>query len=212
MFDGRIGTIYTSPADSWETLVSSVGLDQEELVRLNPHLEEVGELEAGIPIDIPADARGAFIASRAGSRLMAASPYEVAQKELLLNIAEDPRPGKDHPRIRLYHSTTSTGAEPDEVAWCSSFVNFCTEQAGLRGTDSKVARSWLKWGSAVPRDDWREGDVIVFKRGNSSWQGHVGFLVDWRGARPAVLGGNQSNQVSIDSRYPFSAVLGVRRP
>lgn len=212
MYDGRTATIYTSPADSWETILATAGLARAELMSLNPHLEDVEQIEPGIPIDVPSQARTAIVGAAARAMLMrAASPYEIARKELLLNIAEDPRPGRDHPRIRLYHSTTSTGAEPDEIHWCSSFVNFCVEQSGHRGTDSKAARSWLKWGEAVPRDEWREGDVIVFKRAGSSWKGHVGFLVDWQGARPMVLGGNQNDRLSIGTPYSFNAVLGVRR-
>jgi uncharacterized protein (TIGR02594 family) len=142
----------------------------------------------------------------------AAAPYATARAELLLNISEDPRAGRDHPRIRLYHSTTSGGAEPDEVSWCSSFVNFCVERAGLIGTDSKAARSWLRWGAPVDRSDWREGDIIVFWRVSpDSWKGHVGFLVDWAGERPLILGGNQSDRLSIASPYPFTSILAVRR-
>lgn len=190
MFAGRVGTIYTSPTDTWDSVQSVAGLDRNELTALNPHLKAVKEIEPGIPMDVPWAARAKLLKERATAAV--ASAYDVAKKELLLNVAQDPRPGQDHPRIVLYHSTTSSGAEPDEVAWCSSFVNFCTEQAGQQGTDSKGARSWLGWGVDVPKSDWREGDVIVFKRGNSTWKGHVGFLVDWLGPRPSVLGGNQS--------------------
>jgi uncharacterized protein (TIGR02594 family) len=210
MFNERIATIYTSPDDTWESTSGLSGLAQDELVELNPHLADVEAIEPGIPIDIPGGVkRQLFTATARSARSI--SPYQVAQKELLLNIAEDPRPSKDHPRIRLYHSTTSGGASPDEVAWCSSFMNYCTEQAGLAGTDSKASRSWLRWGEAVSKDDWQEGDVIVSKRENSSWMGHVGFLVDWRGSRPTVLGGNQSDRLSIATPYPFRDILGIRR-
>ncbi|HYW16260.1 MAG TPA: TIGR02594 family protein [Allosphingosinicella sp.] len=206
----RVATVYTTPSDNWANLAERTGLGREALVALNPHVEALDELEPGIPLDVPAEARRSFaFAARARG---VADPYAVAREELLLNVAENPRPGQDHPRIRLYHSTTSGGAEPDEVSWCSSFVNYCAEKAGLTGTDSKAARSWLRWGSAVDRDDWREGDIIVFWRESpNSWKGHVGFLVDWAGPRPTVLAGNQSNRLSISTAYPFSAILSVRR-
>ena len=69
------------------------------------------------------------------------APTDVALDELALNVKEFPgRP--DNPRIVLYHSLDARRPAEDETAWCSSFVNYCVEQAGLIGTDSKWARSW----------------------------------------------------------------------
>lgn len=207
----QIATIYTGPEDDWAVLEAASGLDRDGLLQLNPHLAMVEEIEAGIPLDLPARARTKLKRSKA-STAAAISAYEAARRELLMDVAEDPRPGKDNARIRLYHSTTVGGAEPDEVAWCSSFVNYCVEQTGQKGTDSKAARSWLKWGRAVERSDWREGDVIVFwRRAPTSWEGHVGFLAAIDGPRPQVLGGNQRDRLSIAAPYPFQQVLAVRR-
>ena len=116
-----------------------------------------------------------------------------------LDIAErekgvrEAAPGGSNPRIEAYHASTSGGAEPDTVPWCSSFVNFCIEQAGLDGTNSKRARSWETWGSKSPL---RPGAVVVFKRGQPP-KGHVGFFVgkDSLG-KLLILGGNQSDSVS----------------
>ena len=56
----------------------------------------------------------------------------------------------------------------------------------------------------------KPGDVVVFKRGNSSWQGHVAFFVKDKGALIEVLGGNQSNAVNVKG-YQASKLLGIRR-
>jgi len=48
-------------------------------------------------------------------------------------------------------------------------------------------------------------------RGNSSWQGHVGFLVGIDGNRIKVLGGNQRDAVTIAS-FPISNVIAWRWP
>lgn len=114
----------------------------------------------------------------------------------------------DNPRIVAYHATTRGGPSPDEVPWCSSFVNWVMAQAGLPRTGSKVARSWLQWG--VPLVTPRPGCVVVMRRGRG-WQGHVGFFVKMEGAYVVVRGGNQGNAVS-DARYPVAAVLGYRWP
>jgi uncharacterized protein (TIGR02594 family) len=210
------GTVYTTPTDNWETLVSATGLSEAELKALNPHLDDVAALQPGIPIDIPYLRRQAVVAANvagAAAAAAAVTPYSVAQKELLKNVGQIDGEEDNNERITLYHSTTAGGAAPDEVAWCSSFVNYCVEQAGLAGTDSKAARSWKTWGTRVPQSDWREGDIVVFWRvALNHWKGHVGFLVGWNGSKPEVLGGNQGDKLCIARPYPFSQIISVRRP
>ena len=117
---------------------------------------------------------------------------------------------KHTPRILEYHKATSLKATTDEVAWCASFVSWCLEKAGVPSTRSAAARSYLKWGK--PLTIPRRGCVVVFKRGNSSWQGHVGFFVEeTTDGKIVVLGGNQSNSVRT-SRYSKKDLLGYRWP
>ena len=207
----RIATLYTGPEHDWAALEAISGLDRSGLVELNPHLDAVEVLEAGIPVDIPQAKRMELLRSQL-TYVDAPSAYAVARRELLMDVAEDPRPGKDNSRIRLYHSTTVGGAEPDEVSWCSSFVNYCVEQSGERGTDSKAARSWVKWGRAVDRGDWREGDIVGFwGEAPKSWTGDVGVLASLDDPRPQVLGGNEANRLSIAAPYPFDLIIGLGR-
>jgi len=128
---------------------------------------------------------------------------EIARAEL--GQAEGGRSGSN-PRIEAYHATTQGGAEPDSVHWCSSFVNFCVERAGFRGTDSKLARSWLTWGVEAP--DFVPGCVVVLKRGNPP-KGHVGFYVGRESGRVRLLAGNQGDKVSLAS-YDADRVIGRR--
>jgi uncharacterized protein (TIGR02594 family) len=140
-------------------------------------------------------------------------PSAIARAELALDVQEIP--GSQHnPRIVMYHASTSTGAAADEVAWCSSFVNYCVEKAGLIGTDSKWAMSWhdVQWGqvvTAAPQD----GDIVVFRRRSGGAQGdiiggHVAFWVSDLGDKISVLGGNQSNRIKI-SHYPKNGLMGA---
>lgn len=142
----------------------------------------------------------------------ATSPYAVAQAELALDVREIPGTA-DNPRIVLYHSTTAGGAKPDETAWCSSFVNYCVEQAGLVGTDSKSARSWhdKHWGQAVT-DHPRVGDIVVWERQSPTESGgHVAFFVEQIGNDVIrVLGGNQGNRLKV-ADFPVNGVLGGTR-
>ncbi|RJG52497.1 TIGR02594 family protein [Sphingobium terrigena] len=159
----------------------------------------------------------AFLKALAGGLPLSPTPpsapaipraYAIAQAELTLDVREVTGP-QNNSRIVLYHSSTSGGAAPDETAWCSSFVNYCVEQAGLKGTDSKWARSWHDggWGEAVT-DDPRPGDIVVWRRQSASGDGgHVGFFVEKIGSDTIrVLGGNQSNRVRI-SDYPVKGTL-----
>lgn len=133
------------------------------------------------------------------------TPYEIAKGEL--GVRETP--GAAHTkRIIEYHATTTLKATTDEISWCSSFVNWCVTQAGLRGTNSAAARSWLNWG--VQTDEPREGDIVIFQRPPNPQSGHVGFFVERIGDVIKVLGGNQSDQVKI-SNYPKVNVLGYRK-
>jgi uncharacterized protein (TIGR02594 family) len=120
-------------------------------------------------------------------------------------------PGADNnARVQAYFAATSMGTHtPDSVPWCSAFVNWCMKQAGIEGTHSAAARSWLDWG--VPLLKPKLGCVIVFSRPLGGPQsGHVGFYVgtNVNGAY-SVLGGNQGDRVCV-ADYPASRVLGWR--
>lgn len=114
-------------------------------------------------------------------------------------------------RILEYHRATTLKATTDEVAWCSSFVNWVVQGCGLVPTQSAAARSWMYWGKAIEKPVF--GCIVVLDRrseGNPN-AAHVGFFIRELGANIFVLGGNQGNSVSI-SVYPKSRVLGYRVP
>lgn len=116
-----------------------------------------------------------------------------------------------NPKVVAYYADAGAPeVKDDAVAWCAAFVGAMIKRAGGKPTGSLAARSYLDWGEAVGREDAREGDVVVFRRGNSTWQGHVAFLVKDNGATLSVLGGNQRDSVSIGS-YPAASLLGIRR-
>ena len=130
--------------------------------------------------------------------------FDIAYKEL--GISE--KSGKEHnKRILEYHAVTVLKATDDETPWCSSFVSWCLEQAGIRSTKNAWARSYLEWGKAI--DKPVPGCVVVFSRNKTS--GHVAFFVSESGSNIKCLGGNQGNQVCIAS-YPKSRLLGYRMP
>jgi uncharacterized protein (TIGR02594 family) len=137
----------------------------------------------------------------------------IAQKE----VGQSELPGARHnQRIIQYHATTGLQAKTDEIAWCSSFVNWCLRQARIGGTNSAAAISWLSWGRPTHA---RQGAVAVIhnpaaRNTRLSRSGnHVGFLVQESPTHFILLGGNQSDQVRV-SRYPKSRwqLKGYRWP
>jgi len=131
---------------------------------------------------------------------------EAAVKEI--GVEEVPGPG-DNLRILEYHNTTTLKATDDSVAWCSSFVNWCMKQAGVQGSGSAAARSWLNWGKRL--DSPRNGCVAVLKRGSNPTNGHVAFYVGEGSSNIRLLGGNQGDQVKVGA-FPKTMLLSYRWP
>lgn len=118
-----------------------------------------------------------------------------------------------NPKImEMYRTVGHHWVEHDEVAWCAAFVGYCLEKAGIASTRKLNARSYLTWGEKVAGPEQaREGDIAVFSRGSNTAQGHVAFFLRATGSQIEVLGGNQSDAVTV-TRYPKSRLLGIRRP
>jgi len=122
-----------------------------------------------------------------------------------------PGPGSNA-RVGEYLKVVGLGPD-DETPWCSAFANWCMTQAGIPGTKSGLARSWLRWAEAsqcLAAPVW--GCVAILWRNKPTGpQGHVGFYVGRIGSNVVLLGGNQGNKVSA-AEFPESRVLGYRWP
>jgi uncharacterized protein (TIGR02594 family) len=100
----------------------------------------------------------------------------------------------------------------DETAWCGSFVGHCI---GATLADEPLpanpfgARNWGKFGV---RCDPQVGAVLVFWRNTKqSGLGHVGFYAGEDASNYHVLGGNQSDSVSV-AKVPKVRFLDARWP
>jgi uncharacterized protein (TIGR02594 family) len=135
--------------------------------------------------------------------------YAIAQSKL--GIHEIPGPKANAFIVECLESTTldRRDAMLDETAWCSAFVNRVMQLAGVEGTNSAWARSWLNWGREPDDEEFGKGVIVVLERGANS--GHVGFLADWDDDTVTLLGGNQGDAVSL-AIFPQSRVLGYRVP
>lgn len=96
----------------------------------------------------------------------------------------------------------------DAVPWCGLFAAFVTKRAGKDVVGGPLwAKNWTKFGVAPPAAGL--GDVLVFQR--SGGGGHVGFYVAEDGHAFHVLGGNQSDAVTI-ARIAKARCIAFRRP
>ena len=115
---------------------------------------------------------------------------------------------QDNSRIVEYHETTTLSANDDETPWCSSFVNWCMESAGVKGTDDARAISWADWGQA---SELTPGAVVVIKNSETG-QNHVGFYVEGQEGNLTLLGGNQSDSVKLSTFGGQYDIVAVRTP
>lgn len=101
------------------------------------------------------------------------------------------------------------GYTADSIPWCGLFVGVVAVRAGWFDQMPKTplwARSWLEFGQKADKPMF--GDVLVFGRDGG---GHVGLYVGEDATAYHVLGGNQSDAVTI-ARIAKKRFLGARRP
>lgn len=129
-----------------------------------------------------------------------------------LGVREHAGTSRDNPRIVQYLATVQKMAVlHDETPWCSAFVNWTLKQAGVPGTGRANARSWLNYGKPIQQPQFGSVAVLWREQPNSE-KGHVAFYCGPSGSAGVwLLGGNQSNCVSIQ-HYPNRRVLAYRWP
>lgn len=103
-----------------------------------------------------------------------------------------------------------SGYSDDDIPWCGLFAAIVSYRrmkvASEVVKDPLWARNWAKYGIKSPQASL--GDVLVFSRNSG---GHVGFYIAEDESAYHVLGGNQSNKVSI-TRVAKDRCIAVRRP
>lgn len=129
----------------------------------------------------------------------------------LMGIHEDTGPGSN--KVILDWATTlGIDYKDDDIPWCGLFVAHCigsTLPAEALPSNPLGARNWAKFGAACKP---QLGAVLVFWRESlASGLGHVGFYNGEDDEAYQVLGGNQSDSVSI-ARVGKDRLLGARQP
>ena len=136
-------------------------------------------------------------------------PRMVAEALRLYGTVETPGPA-DNPVILDWakEAGLSKAYSSDAVPWCGLFMALIAKRAGKAAPAKPLwARSWSQFGIASPQAAL--GDVLVFARAKGG--GHVGLYVGEDETAFHVLGGNQSDAVSI-TRIARSRCIAIRRP
>ncbi|MDZ7824493.1 MAG: TIGR02594 family protein [Ahrensia sp.] len=116
------------------------------------------------------------------------------------------------------------GYGDDDIAWCGLFAAIVAFRAGKEVVENPLwARNWANFGqmiaynvgtTAIPKLQFEAGkvaslgDCLVFVRNGG---GHVGWYIGEDGTAYHVLGGNQSNAVTI-TRVEKARCIAIRRP
>ena len=118
--------------------------------------------------------------------------------------------------------TSGSPCRGDDIPWCGLFVGHCISSTldqeavptGLLG-----ARSWERFGI---KTDPTPGAVMVFwRKSQQSGLGHVGFYAGEDDTAYRILGGNQSDSVSlawvkkdrlVAARWPATVPISAARP
>lgn len=119
---------------------------------------------------------------------------------------------RDVARLRTWFDRAVAWIDPREVPWCGAFVATCFRKVDP-GVDLPAnplgARNWQHWGQGT---DPVFGSLLVFWRiSRSHWAGHVGFCHGEDGTHFHVLGGNQSDAVTV-TRIAKDRLLSSRWP
>ena len=141
--------------------------------------------------------------------------YQLAQRFIGIKEVDGP---VSNPQILSMLKLDSKWPKDDAVPWCSAFVNYIAWLLRLPRSKSLRARSWLEVGEPIDLENAKLAfDVVIIKRKVDDpgpevikYQGHVGFFGGSDGWNIHILGGNQSNSVTLN-QYDANRLLGIRR-
>ena len=119
---------------------------------------------------------------------------------------------RDYNKLKKWFSKTVAWIDPREIAWCGAFVETCIRmfEPERKTIDNPLgARGWGEYGEACKP---QLGAIMTFWRGSKTgWQGHVGFYWGEDDVAYHILGGNQSDAVTI-TRIGKDRFLASRWP
>lgn len=106
---------------------------------------------------------------------------------------------RDNAALREFlKSDGGTIGDPAKIPWCGDFVQTCVAIAlpdEPLPSNPYAAINWMKFGREKQP---QRGAILIFWRGSpDGWEGHVGFYVSEDQTHFHVLGGNQTDSVTV---------------
>lgn len=103
-------------------------------------------------------------------------------------------------------------------AWCAAFVNAILTQSGYDTLDYKGnranlvrAKEYIRLGEPIDDGKYKPGDIVV-TQSKKTGQYHVGFYTGESNGKMLMLGGNQSNVVSVkEVNEDDNRIVSVKR-
>lgn len=95
------------------------------------------------------------------------------------------------------------------TAWSAAFVNWCLKQAGDPHLGVATARSWLRFGTALPEPMYGCVAIIPPSKSIGGLSPQVAFYLGARHGQVELLGGGPRNTVA---RACYTEVVGYRWP
>lgn len=142
------------------------------------------------------------------------APRVIREAVALLGTLETPG-SRNNPTILAWAEEVGVSDlyTADSIPWCGLFAALVVKRANFEVVKSPLwALSWARFGQAISEAPEPRvpslGDVLTFKRNGG---GHVGFYVGQDATAYHVLGGNQSDAVTI-TRIAKARLHMARRP
>jgi uncharacterized protein (TIGR02594 family) len=126
------------------------------------------------------------------------------------------REGGNNKNIMQLYADVGVPQGSDSVHWCAAFTGSVLKRSCSGYKRTLRAADYNNYGQPLDKTNpssWQPGDVIVFKRDGGS--GHVAIIdrVDPATGKVYVIGGNQSNNVTLSARsVDPSRIQAVNRP
>lgn len=137
-------------------------------------------------------------------------PKYYQEAERMVGVKEVPGKGSNE-KINELFDEVGHPSQDDATPWCAAFVGGCLVRGNKKSTGTLLARDY----TSDKYSDWFEKldepelySIGVMKRGNSNWEGHVGFVSAFDKKTVTLLGGNQSDAVNYRV-FPRSAFNGA---
>lgn len=150
---------------------------------------------------------GAMIAAPRNAREMAAPWYEWALSQKGVHER------RNRSLVLSWLKAAASWVSDTNTAWCGAFVRMAiaeTLPTEPLPTNALSARAWANFGRPLKAP--AKGAVLVFWRGSrAGWQGHVGLYAGEDATTYHVLGGNQSDAVTV-TRVRKDRLLAIRWP